>query len=420
MHKLMTSQIYGPGNVLADAASRNKREVIEGFCNQIKTTPVELPVQTAAVVVAQTLVHNLSALKNYRADAPDGNTSKSRKKVTGGGKSTLDSAPDIAPDCRAGWECVLGNNARESVSVGVSYFDQAPDVAISRVKSPMGFNTAQASANSPLDIDQAPDVTSGVSGVQSPTVKNNNTTKSNATYKPAFVFSDAMQGAASVTRMPVRALSSQLHSDLVDGITQSILNDSSPLAIKPPDLYEFQGTVKALFDLLQANVNYNTAKKDQYDWGWWSAMTSRLGTPALRTDVAANLGIDTIGHFREIIVQCLVLVQVHREMKPRTRVRQEAGMPAKPQSNYSVILSTKRVHSRYVIKMADSPMVKQVLSALLRQYVRDHGVDALMPERKEPSTVDEVLKLLQLPMDQQYASVKLLCQQAEFASRVSK
>ena len=38
--------------------------------------------------------------------------------------------------------------------------------------------------------------------------------------------------------------------------------------------------------------------------------TARFGTRAWRDDALANLGYDRAGHFREIILQALVLVEV--------------------------------------------------------------------------------------------------------------
>ena len=173
--------------------------------------------------------------------------------------------------------------------------------------------------------------------------------------------------------------------------------DNSPFALRPSNPAMLESAAQALFDLVTSSVPINTAKKDRSDWQWWEQMTLELGTPAFRSDIAANLGIDEVGYYREIILECLVLLMVARRMKPKSKKRKREGMPAKPQSNNSVLLTARRVHSRFGVTMANSPLVKQVLKAMMTQYVRMYGVDALMPKRKESFTVDNVVDLLASP-----------------------
>ena len=115
-------------------------------------------------------------------------------------------------------------------------------------------------------------------------------------------------------------------------------------------------------------------------------MTARFGTRAWRDDALANLGYDRAGHFREIILQALVLVEVSKEMAPKEITRRQAGLKAKPGSAFSVLTSARRVHARFCVQMAKSPLVHLVLKSLLKRYIANHGLHALLPKRKEPFT----------------------------------
>ena len=57
----------------------------------------------------------------------------------------------------------------------------------------------------------------------------------------------------------------------------------------------------------------------------------------LEDDALANLGYDRAGHFREIILQALALVEVSKEMKPKEIIRRQASLKAKPGSAFSVL-----------------------------------------------------------------------------------
>ena len=134
-------------------------------------------------------------------------------------------------------------------------------------------------------------------------------------------------------------------SEAVKGMTASLFNDKSPYALKLGDEPVMRETVQPLFSLINNYVPTGTKSEDKSEWEWWEKMTARFGTRAWRDDALANLGYDRAGHFREIILQALVLVEVAKEMVPKQITRRQAGLGAKPGSAFSVLTSARRVHA---------------------------------------------------------------------------
>ena len=83
-------------------------------------------------------------------------------------------------------------------------------------------------------------------------------------------------------------------------------------------------------------------------------------------------------------------------MQPREISRRQAGLKAKPGSAFSVLTSARRVHARFCIQMAKSPLVHLVLKSLLKRYIVNHGLHALLPKRKEPFTREMLLSMINL------------------------
>ena len=102
-------------------------------------------------------------------------------------------------------------------------------------------------------------------------------------------------------------------SEAVTGVATSLFNDKSPYALRLGDGPVMRKAVQLLFSLINDYVSTSTKSKDKSDWKRWEKSTARFGTRAWRDDALANLGYDHAGHFREIILQALVLVEVTKE-----------------------------------------------------------------------------------------------------------
>ena len=104
----------------------------------------------------------------------------------------------------------------------------------------------------------------------------------------------------------------------------------------------------------------------------------------------ANSGHDAVGAQRERLLQSTFVLRVYRNMKPRNR----AHKAAKPQSARGPLDAVRRIHKRNDIRMCDAPSVTLLLRGLLDDYVRLHGTETLIPQRREPLTNEHTERLL--------------------------
>jgi hypothetical protein len=169
-------------------------------------------------------------------------------------------------------------------------------------------------------------------------------------------------------------------SSLNSGLLAMLYTDDSPLALRPRNRDKLVSLVSAVDAASLAASPASTLSKDDGAWKRWVAYTAEMGTSPWRTDVRANSGVDDIGHRRETLLLAGFLMWVYRRMRPRCRT----DRAPKPQSAFNVVLAVRRVHKRADFIMASTHRVVAVLRALLRQYIVDHGPEALLPRRKEP------------------------------------
>ena len=64
--------------------------------------------------------------------------------------------------------------------------------------------------------------------------------------------------------------------------------------------------------------------------------------------------------------------------------RSHKSPAVKPSSVRPYVDTVRNVHLRRGITLAPAPVVSRVLKGMLKNYVRVHGTDALIPTRKEP------------------------------------
>ena len=71
-------------------------------------------------------------------------------------------------------------------------------------------------------------------------------------------------------------------------------------------------------------------------------------------------------------------------MYPHLVPRRKSDPAAKPQSARDCLTSVRRVHARRGVELPPAPLVSKVFKGIVKRYVREHGVDALLPDRKSP------------------------------------
>ena len=183
----------------------------------------------------------------------------------------------------------------------------------------------------------------------------------------------------------------------MSAVVSALRADASPLALCPGNPERLESVMTWLTKYLTSSYADSTNRTDDGRFKQWKTACAWLGTPAWRTDIAANIGIDRIGHFREQLLPALVTILCAMWQKPRSH----ASPAAKPGSAYAVPESAKRRHAVVGIQMADFGLAKRVVKGMMRGYVKLHGASALVPARKSPfpcsPTSDVVVELLHAP-----------------------
>jgi hypothetical protein len=178
-----------------------------------------------------------------------------------------------------------------------------------------------------------------------------------------------------------------------DVLPAPLASSASPLALNPRDPAMLGAFQTAIADAVLDSSALNTQSKDRTDWPRWEAFCASWGTSPLRSDSAANSGADAAGFQRESFLLASFLIHVYQHMRPRSR---SAPAP-KPKSALSVLSSIRRVHKQANLHLVQAPIIKHVVRGMLRVFVRTHGQEALLPERKQPLGADHLRQMLRAP-----------------------
>ena len=161
-----------------------------------------------------------------------------------------------------------------------------------------------------------------------------------------------------------------------------------------------EAMVSELLRLAEQGAAPGSLDTERSQWNWWVQYCASLEPPTSpwRTDVLANAGHN--GSIREGIMQAGFLPWVSIRMLPKTLVKRQKGLPAKPDSWKGALLGIRRIHRRLGLRMAPLTLALEVTKGLTRAYRDDHGVSPLLKHRKEPLTnaiILDILTLLQTP-----------------------
>ena len=182
--------------------------------------------------------------------------------------------------------------------------------------------------------------------------------------------------AAHTAAVPVETSAASHSSSLISMLE----SDTSPWALHPSDPTLIPRLVAAVSSAVDSAVPVRSLKRDARRFASWKQHCRELGTDHWRGDVRALSGEDPVGFARENFLLASYAVRRYRELVPRSR----RDAAAKPQSVRPYIDTVRNAHKRRGITLPPSSVVTNVLRGLLREYVRVHGSDALIPSRKEP------------------------------------
>jgi len=181
--------------------------------------------------------------------------------------------------------------------------------------------------------------------------------------------------------------------DRFTGWEAALLQDTSPFAILPNDPELLAGYLDMMRDSLENAYAESTNNTDKYHLRAWQHVCRKLGTPMWRTDVAANSGLDPVGHRRELVLSAIAGLLMYADMSPRSN----KDPLANPRSMLQKLYGVSREHKKRGYIMARFTMATQVMVGLLHKYVRDHGIGGLAPSRKNPLTNEIIAAMLALP-----------------------
>ena len=181
-------------------------------------------------------------------------------------------------------------------------------------------------------------------------------------------------------------------------MAEAIHSDKSRFALRPSDPGMIDAMCCALIQDLEESAPDNTLAAEAGHWKYWTTFCSEMGTTPLRSDMAANSGIDQVGHSREVTLMAAAVPWIFARM-PGRRGFDEHGrrLPALPSSVGNVIRGVRRIHKRLGVPMASMSLAMRLCETLLNRYRDEHGPEALQPHRKEPLTNPQVRAFCSLP-----------------------
>ena len=130
----------------------------------------------------------------------------------------------------------------------------------------------------------------------------------------------------------------------------------------------------------------NTRLLDKSYWKFWREWTSWLGTPELRSNVAANSGAVQSLFEREVAIALGAFMHWVAE-NPQYKV----------ESMMARLRGVARRHKAVGIRFVSLVTVVQAAEGLIQEQIDAHGADSLIPTSKEPLERAEIEGMLALP-----------------------
>ena len=165
---------------------------------------------------------------------------------------------------------------------------------------------------------------------------------------------------------------------------QGLLSASTyegPYALRPEDPSVLAQMDAAMQGAVMSSANPAQLRKDMGAWNrYWEPICSLFRTPSIRDVPGASTRESLPAYQNEVKLLCFALILILSVMQPRSHVD-----PApRPRSGFQVLLQVRRVHQLLEVPMVPFRAVRACLNGLLRQFIRRHGAEALIPRRKKP------------------------------------
>ena len=139
--------------------------------------------------------------------------------------------------------------------------------------------------------------------------------------------------------------------------------------------------------------NERTLAKDMGHWNlYWEPICALFNTSSIRDAPGAATGTDVDAQEADIQLLCFALIMIMILMPAKKKV----SPGAKPQSGFNVLLAIRRIHTVLGVMLVSLKYVRMTLRGLLQRFVRVHGHEALLPDRKWPLPFEVFIGLIQL------------------------
>ena len=165
------------------------------------------------------------------------------------------------------------------------------------------------------------------------------------------------------------------------------------LSVMPEGGARREAMTERLSEALEHGYAPRTRAADQGHWRRWERFCKSIGTSPWRTDMAANSGMDAEGHQEEVFLMASAMLHAYENMYPRRR----SDPAADPRSAQKYIEAVRRTHRVKGITMASMEIVRLAVKGLCREYIDEHDVHTLVPERKLSFTDAIVADMFRCP-----------------------
>ena len=134
-----------------------------------------------------------------------------------------------------------------------------------------------------------------------------------------------------------------------------------------------------MFVKILDSVPAGTADINARDWEKWSVFVRKLDLQPWRGDVRAHQGYDVSGHWTEQMLQALAFMDELRTIQPKSN-----NAPAAKPTSVTICTTVRRIHKYFGVTMASGKVVAALLKSQIDAFIENHGIIAFNPKRKEP------------------------------------
>ena len=160
-------------------------------------------------------------------------------------------------------------------------------------------------------------------------------------------------------------------------VGRSAPRDSRFLLRPHPEVW--QAYMERKQQAILAGIPQNTKASNDGNWRFWVEHCARWDTTPIRNDFPSMSGADPVGFRDEVDLAASFVDARYVTMEPRTK-----GTHPKPSSAFDSYLAVQRVLDLQSIPRLPMREIRSMVKGLAKQYIDEHGLEAILPHRKQP------------------------------------